>query len=65
MKNYFTDILSQIESYFHFKKIKRFRLFNKDGIELEQDDLEYIKENAIVYASAGKIVVSEQVLTII
>ena len=35
------------------KKIKRFRLFTSDGVELFQDDLQFLKSGRIFYVSRG------------
>ena len=35
------------------KKIKRFRLFTSEGVELFNDELEFIKQGKIYYVSRG------------
>lgn len=35
------------------KKIKRFRLFTSDGVELFEDDLQFLKPGRVFYVSRG------------
>ena len=42
-----------IEDKLHIKGAKRLRLFDEQGVEIFEDDLEFIKNGKILYASIG------------
>jgi hypothetical protein len=35
--------------------IKRLRLFNAEGVEIQEDDMEFLKNGAVLYASRGMV----------
>ncbi|KAL4448802.1 hypothetical protein ABPG74_012891 [Tetrahymena malaccensis] len=47
-------IANTLEQKTDMKNIREIRLFNQEGVELYDDDLLYLKDKAIVYASKGE-----------
>jgi hypothetical protein len=49
-----------------FKRITRLRLFNGEGVEIFEEDLRFLKDKEILYASPSKFyVLAEMVRTLI
>jgi len=49
----FRDVQKVVEEKYpsHFKKL---RLYNIEGVELNEDDLEYVKNDTTLFASGGR-----------
>ncbi|KRX02915.1 Protein kinase-like domain [Pseudocohnilembus persalinus] len=47
------DIKKQVIPHFNFPSTCKFRLFDEKGVEIFEDDLEYVQDEAILYASKG------------
>lgn len=50
----FSDIQRALEEKIDFRNCKKLRLFTEKGVEIYQDDLEYLKDGTHLYASKGK-----------
>ncbi|EGR33275.1 protein kinase domain protein [Ichthyophthirius multifiliis] len=50
----FQIILTQLEQKSEMKNMRNLRLFNAEGVELTDDDLQYVKDKAVLYASKGE-----------
>lgn len=48
------EIRSIVCNKLDLRGVTEFRLFNTEGVEIYEDDLEYIRNNSILYASRGK-----------
>lgn len=51
----FRDISSKVvKELFGFEAVHNFRLFNKEGVEIFENDLQFLRNNYILLASAGE-----------
>lgn len=50
----FSEIKRILEEKMDFKNCKSFRLFTEKGVEIYEDDLDFIKTNTTLYASKGE-----------
>lgn len=50
----FNDIIRTLEDKMDFKNFKRMRLFTEKGVEIYQDDLEFLKDGTQLYVSKGE-----------
>ncbi len=50
----FSDIKKVLEEKMDFRNIKTLRLFTDKGVEIYEDDLEFIKNGTGLYASKGE-----------
>lgn len=50
----FSDLRRVLEEKLDFKNYKTLRLFTEKGVEIYEDDLEYLKSDTTLYASKGE-----------
>lgn len=50
----FNDLQRALEEKIDFRNCKKLRLFTEKGVEIYQDDLEFLKDGTHLYASKGK-----------
>ena len=48
-----SDIQREIEHKLHLKAAKQLRFFNQEGLEIFEDDLEYMKDGEVLFVSKG------------
>jgi len=49
-----SDIQREIEHKLHLKAAKQLRFFNQEGLEIFEDDLEYMKDGEVLFVSKGE-----------
>ncbi len=49
-----SDILSILEDKINFGNVTKLRIFTPEGVEIFEEDLPYVKNHAILFASKGE-----------
>lgn len=50
----FSNLSKDIEDKLNLNNIKKFRLFTNQGVEIFEDDMDFIKEGSALYVSKGE-----------
>lgn len=53
----FKEIAQNIEDKLDWKGLKKIRLFSPQGVEIFQDDLDFLKSGTTLYVSRGKFII--------